>query len=165
MTRRVLVLVLVMALMSPAVVRALDVESLYGTWKLVSFAQRVVATGKTTDIFGSSPSGFLSYSRDGRMNAILVKDKRPRPVDMANATSEERAQLFSSMYAYAGTFTVDGDTVTHHVDISWNENWTGTDQLRNVRLEGDRLHISTNPQSSGLDEKIVVAELVWERVK
>jgi hypothetical protein len=83
---------------------------------------------------------------------------------MANATSE-RAQLFSSMYAYAGTFTVDGDTVTHHVDISWNENWTGTDQLRNVRLEGDRLYISTNPQSSGLDEKIVVAELVWERVK
>jgi hypothetical protein len=154
-----------MALMSPAVVRALDVESLYGTWKLVSFTQRVVATGETTEIFGSSPSGFLSYSRDGRMNAILVKDKRPRPVDMANVTSEERAELFSSMYAYAGTFTVDGDTVTHHVDISWNENWTGTDQLRNVRLEGDKLYISTNPQLSGLDEKIVVAELVWERVK
>ena len=93
-------------------------ESLYGTWKLVSFTQRVAATGETTEIFGSSPSGFLSYSRDGRMNAILVKDKRPRPVDMANVTSEERAELFSSMYAYAGTFTVDGDTVTHIMSTS-----------------------------------------------
>lgn len=144
---------------------ALDVEKLYGTWKLVSFTQRIVATGETIDVFGRSPSGFLSYSRDGRMNAILVKDKRPRPADMAQATTEDKAQLFSSMYAYAGTFTVDGKTVTHHVDISWNENWTGTHQVRNVRLEGDRLYISTNPQSNGIDGKIVVGELVWEKVK
>jgi len=162
MTYRVLILALI--LLSPVVARALDVEELYGTWTLVSFTQRDVATGITTDIFGRSPRGFLSYSRDGRMNAILVKDKRPLPADMAQATIEDRAQLFSSMYAYAGTFTVDGNTVTHHVDISWNENWTGSDQVRNVRLEGDRLYISTNPQSSGLDGKIVVAELVWQKV-
>jgi hypothetical protein len=55
--------------------------------------------------------------------------------------------------------------VTHHVDISWNENWTGTHQVRNVRLDGDKLYISTNPQSNGIDGKIVVGELVWEKVK
>ena len=163
MTRRVLVLIL--ALLSPIVAQAIDIDKLYGTWKLVSFTSRVVATGETTDVFGRSPSGFLSYSRDGRMNAILVRDKRPRPADMAQATTEEKAQLLTSMYAYAGTFTVEGNTVTHHVDISWNENWTGTHQVRNVRLEGDKLYISTNPQSNGLDGKIVVNELLWERVK
>ena len=140
-------------------------EKLYGTWKLVSFTQRFVATGETIDVFGRNPKGFLSYSRDGRMNAILVKDVRPKQADMAQATTEDKVQLFSSMYAYAGTFTVDGNTVTHHVDISWNENWTGTDQVRNVRLDGDRLYISTNPQSNGIDGRITVAELVWEKVK
>ena len=140
-------------------------ETLYGTWKLVSFTQRFVATDETIDVFGRNPKGFLSYSRDGRMNAILVKDVRPKQADMAQATTEDKVQLFSSMYAYAGTFTVDGNTVTHHVDISWNENWTGTDQVRNVRLDGDRLHISTDPQSNGIDGRIIVAELVWEKVK
>jgi len=140
-------------------------ETLYGTWKLVSFTQRFVATDEAIDVFGRNPKGFLSYSRDGRMNAILVKDVRPKQADMAQATTEDKVQLFSSMYAYAGTFTVDGNTVTHHVDISWNENWTGTDQVRNVRLDGDTLYISTNPQSDGIDGRIIVAELVWEKVK
>jgi hypothetical protein len=163
MVRRVTAVALI--LLSPVVAAALDVEKLYGTWKLLSFTQRVVATGETVDVFGQSPIGFLSYSHDGRMNAILVKDKRPKLADMAQATTEDKAQLFSSMAAYAGTFTVDGNTVTHHVDISWNENWTGTNQVRNVRLEGDKLYISTNPQSNGIDGKVVVAELVWERVR
>jgi Lipocalin-like domain len=163
MTRRVLALVLI--LLSPALARAVDIEKLYGTWKLVSFTEHFVATGETIDVFGKNASGFLSYSRDGRMNAILVKDERPKLADMAQATNEDKAQLFSSMYAYAGTFTVDGNTVTHHVDISWNENWTGTLQVRKVRLEGDKLYISTNPQSNGIDGKVIVAELVWEKVK
>ena len=145
--------------------RVVDIEKLYGTWKLVSFTQHFVATGETIDLFGRNPSGFLSYSRDGRMNAILVKDKRPRPADMAQVTAEDMVQLFSSMYAYAGTFTIDGNTVTHHVDISWNENWTGTPQLRNVRLDGEKLYISTNPQSNGIDERIMVNELVWVKVR
>ena len=160
MTRRLFALLLALL---PA--RAVDVKALYGTWKLVSFTQRVVATGQTTDVFGKAPSGFLSYSPDGRMNAILVKETRPRRADMAQATTEERAQLFNSMYAYAGTFTVDGNTVTHHVDISWNENWTGTHQVRNIRLEGNKLYIATNPQANGIDGTIMVAELVWEKVK
>ena len=163
MIRRALALGLV--LLSPLIASGLDVERLYGTWKLVSFTQRYVATGEMVDVFGKSPSGFLSYSRDGRMNAILVKDKRPSLADMAQATTQDKAELFSSMYAYAGTFTVEGNTVTHNVDISWNQNWTGTHQVRNVRLDGDKLYISTNPQSNGIDGRIMVAELVWERVK
>ena len=163
MTRRVSVLVLV--LLSPVIAWALDTEKLYGTWKLLSFTQRIVATGETTDVFGRSPSGFLSYSRDGRVNAILVKDKRPKPADMSQVTTEDKVQLFDSMYAYSGTFTIDGNTVTHHVDISWNGNWTGTHQVRNVRLEGDKLYIFTNPQPNGNDGRISVLELVWEKVK
>jgi hypothetical protein len=141
------------------------VEDLYGTWRLVSFTQEVVATGEKTDLFGKAPHGFLSYSRDGRMSAILVKDGRRKPPDLAKMTNEDRVELFKTVIAYGGTFTFDGKTVTHHVDISWNENWTGTAQVRNIKLEGDKLYISTNPLPSTVDGRPVIGVLVWEKVK
>jgi hypothetical protein len=139
-------------------------EDLYGTWRLQSFVQRSVATGEKTDVFGKHPRGFLSYSRDGRMYAMLVKDGRHRPSDTEELSYQKRADLYDTMYAYAGTFSFDGATVTHHVDISWNESWTASDQRRNVRLEGDTLYISTDP-SPGPDGGNIVSELMWERIK
>jgi hypothetical protein len=99
------------------------------------------------------------------MLAILAKDGRPKPPDLAKMKDEERVELFKTVIAYGGTFTVDGKTVTHHVDISWNENWTGTAQIRNVKLEGDKLYISTNPQPSPIDGRPVIGVLAWEKVK
>jgi len=140
-------------------------EDLYGTWRLVSYTQEIVATGEKIDIFGKAPRGFLSYSRDSRMSVILVKAERPKPTDLAKVTNEERVELFNTMIAYGGTFKFDGKTVTHHLDISWNETWTGTAQVRNVRLEGDRLYMSTNPGPSPVVGKPVIRVLTWEKVK
>ena len=133
-------------------------EELYGTWRLVSFVSQVVATGEKTDYFGKAPRGFLSYSRDGRMSALLVKDERPKPTDLAKVTNEERLELFKTMIAYGGTFSVAGNVVTHQVDISWNGNWTGTSQIRNFKLDGRKLYISTNPQPGITDGKPVIAK-------
>jgi len=163
MARRALVVML--GFLSSYGCGAVASEELYGTWRLLSFTQRVVATGEKSDVFGRASHGFLSYGRDGRMSAILAKDGRPKPTDMAKLTTEERTELFNTVIAYAGTFAFDGKTVTHHVDISWNENWTGTDQVRNIRFEGRKLYITTNPQPSGIDGQVVVAELIWEKVK
>jgi len=138
-------------------------DELYGTWKLVSFTQEVVGTGQKTNVFGNAPKGFISYSRDGRMYAILAKDERPKPTDMSKVTNEQRVELFNTMAAYAGTFVFDGKTVTHNVDISWNENWTGTAQKRNVQIEGNKLSITTTI-ASGIDGKPVVLALEWEKV-
>lgn len=140
-------------------------EDLYGTWRLVSYTQEILATGEKIDIFGKAPRGFLHYSRDGRMAAILVKAERIKPTDLTKMTNEERVELFKTLIAYGGTFTINGKTVTHHVDISWNENWTGTAQVRNVRLEGDKLYISTNPMPRPEDGKPVIGVLAWEKVK
>ncbi len=140
-------------------------EDLYGTWRLVSYTQEILATGEKIDIFGKAPRGFLHYSRDGRMTAILVKAERIKPTDLTKMTNEERVELFNTVIAYGGTFTFDGKTVTHHVDISWNENWTGTAQVRNVRLEGGKLYISTNPMPRPEDGKPNIGVLTWEKVK
>jgi hypothetical protein len=143
---------------------ATEKERLYGTWRLVSDVRQDVETGAKTDNFGKRPQGFLSYGRDGRMSVIEVAEQRPRPTDLAKLADTDRAALFRTMLAYAGTFSFDGEVVTHHVDISWNNNWTGTDQLRNVRLEGNMLYITTNVQPSTIDGKPTIGILTWEKV-
>ena len=139
-------------------------EQLYGTWKLVSATRRLVATGEESESFGARPTGYLTYGRDGRMIAIVAKEGRPKPADMSKAADKERAELFNTMIAYAGKFTVEGDKVTHHVDISWNESWTGTKQIRNVRLEGRKLFLTSEPQPGPVDGRLSFGKLEWERL-
>ena len=141
-----------------------ECERLYGTWRLVSDVRQDVETGARTDNFGKHPQGYLSYARDGRMSAIEVAENRPKPTDLSKVGDADRAALFKPLLAYAGTFSFDGKVVTHHVDISWNNNWTGTDQVRNVRLEGRMLYITTNVQPSAIDGKPSIGILTWEKV-
>jgi Lipocalin-like domain len=138
-----------------------QVEQLYGTWRLVSNIREVVGTGERANIFGEAPHGFLTYGRDGRMSAIIVGENRPKPMDLAKLTDQERAELFRTMVAYAGTFTAEGDRVVHNVDISWNENWTGTVQARTFRIEGRRLII--RGEQIGVDGRQIIAVLTWEK--
>lgn len=140
-------------------------DEIYGTWRLVSFTRTVVTTGETIDIFGKAPRGFINYGRDGRMMVLIVKDERPKPADLAKMTDQERADLFKTMAAYGGTYTFDGTTITHHVDISWNQIWTGTDQLRNIKFDGRKVILSTNPQPSSIDGKTTVSVLTWEKIE
>lgn len=140
-------------------------QTLYGTWRLVSLRQTVVATGETTDVFGKMPRGFVNYGRDGRMMTLIVKDVRPRPADLPTITDQQRVDLFRTMVAYGGTFTFDGKIVIHHVDISSNEVWTGTDQARNVKFEGNKLILSTNAQASPPDGRVAVTVLTWEKLR
>jgi hypothetical protein len=139
-------------------------EDLYGTWRLLSDVREDVGTGAKTNNWDGNPQGYLTYGRDGRMSAIVVGGQRPKPKDLANLSDDDRATLYKTMLAYAGTYSVDGATVTHHVDISWNENWTGTNQIRHARIEGRRLYITTDPMPSRVDGRMIVAILVWEKI-
>jgi hypothetical protein len=135
-----------------------------GTWKLKSFVREVLPTGERYNQFGEHPDGYLSYSPDGRMYAILTWDNRIKPHDVV-PTDEEQAKLYRTMAAYAGTYTVDADKVIHHVDISWNQAFTGTDQIRFYKLDGNTLTITTAPNKSMVDGREGRLILVWEKVK
>ena len=39
----------------------------------------------------------------------------------------------------------DGSKVVHHLDLSWNEVWTGTINIRDVKRDGDRIIYVTRP--------------------
>lgn len=141
-----------------------QVEALYGTWRLLSWTREVVGSGERSHVFGRAPHGFIAYTRDGRMSSIVVKEERHKPADLAKLTDIERAALFSSMVAMAGTFTVDGNRVIHNIDVSWNETWTGTSQVRHFVTDGKRLTIRTDSAPSPIDGRPSIATLVWEKV-
>jgi hypothetical protein len=143
---------------------ALADSPLIGTWKLQSYVREVLPGGERVSQFGDHPDGYLTYTADGRMHAILIMDKRAPPREVV-PTDAEKSRLFASMVSYAGTFAVEGEKVVHHVDISWNQAWTGTDQVRFFKLDGDRLTITTAPARSPLDGKEGRSVLVWKKVK
>ena len=109
---------------------------LIGTRKLKSYVREVAATGERTNKRGEHPNGYLSYAVDGRVYAIITWENRIKPREVV-PTDEERVKLFSTMISYAGTYTFDAEKVIHHVDISWNQSWTGTDQVRFYKLDGN----------------------------
>jgi hypothetical protein len=140
-----------------------DAGELYGTWRLVSWKRRLLDTGESTEAFGRSPRGLLHYGRDGRVFFIMTKEDRGRPADLARLDDAQRAELYNTMVAYAGTFTYDGKVATCNVEISWNEAWNGSAQVRNVSFEDGRLIWSTNPQA-GIDGRRSQSVFVWEKL-
>jgi len=150
-------------LLSPTIALA-EENPVLGTWKLKSSIREVTATGEKYNQWGEHPIGYLNYSADGRMYAIITADSRIKPL-AANPTDEQRIKLHQTMTAYAGTYTVLPDKVIHHVDISWNEAWTGTDQVRFFKLEGNILTITAAPNKNPTDGREGHTVLVWEKVK
>jgi len=136
---------------------------LLGTWKLKSFVREVAATGERYNERGEHPNGYLSYSPDGRMYAIITWENRIKPHDLL-PTNEERLELQRTMISYAGTYTLDAEKVIHHVDISWNQTWTGTDQVRFYKLQGNTLTITSAPSRNFTDGREGRSILVWEKV-
>jgi hypothetical protein len=120
------------------------------------------ATGERLTPYGERPTGYLSYSPDGYMQVIGVAADRSEPAD-TSPPDEERVSLYDTMFAYAGRFSVHGDRVIHHVDVSWNEAWTGTDQSRAFEVSNNILTLTTlipDPVSGGENHYAVS----WEKI-
>ena len=142
-------------------------EQLWGSWRLVKFVNVVVATGQErTGFFGTSSPGIINYGRDGRVLLFIVGDKRPKIPDLTKITDKDRIELFKTMIACGGTYSFDGKIVRHNYDISWNDNWTGTSVIREVKLEGNRLTLTAPPAPStqGTGE-MISSVLVWEKIQ
>ena len=99
------------------------------------------------------------------MIVLIVRNPRPKPESIEKTTDQQRADLFRTMTAYGGTYKFDGSNIEHHIDISWNEVWTGTTQVRSVKRDGDRLVYTTPPFHFHTDGKMSVNTLIWEKVK
>ncbi|MBR0755329.1 lipocalin-like domain-containing protein [Bradyrhizobium jicamae] len=152
-----------LALVLCSSVETFAAETLEGTYRLVAATRTIVATGEVEDSFGKNPVGYIIYGKERRMMVLIVRSDRPR-LTFATMNDTQRTALFDSMAAYSGTYDFDGKTVIHHIDASWNGILTGTDAVRSVRREGNRVILSTGAIPTPTDGKISTSELVWERV-
>ena len=116
-------------------------DVLFGTWKQLSGIYVDLETGEERPGLSKAPNGYIHFARDGRMFNLTVDSSRQRPAG-ARPTAAEAEALYRSLIAYTGTFGVDGDQVFFDLDVSWNESWTGTRQVRTFELKGYRLMIS-----------------------
>ena len=135
---------------------------LHGTWKLVS-ASSTTSTGDRVETpYGSNPSGLLTYTADGRVTALISYDSR-KPLSFGGGTPEEQAEAFKTFLAYAGRYSVSGDTVTHHIEISSIQNYVNKDLVRSVKFQDDQLTLLTPPTL--VNGKIQTIELTWRRLR
>jgi hypothetical protein len=108
-------------------------------------------------------SNLGTQQQQASAHSLVGTEFRERPPE--TPSDAEKILLFSGMGAYAGTFSVDGDIVRHHVDISWIETWTGTTQLRRFRVDGNLLYIQSPAAKDPLDGRISSAVLVWAKIQ
>jgi hypothetical protein len=136
-----------------------DRDQVTGFWKLVSYVVEVQATGQTEPVMGQHPTGYVNFSREGRVMFILTGEGR-KPAK----TAEERAGLLATLVAYTGTYRIEGDKWITKVDVAWNPEWVGTEQARNFKIEDERLHVLTpwrvmpNWPEKGMQRSIVTFE-------
>jgi hypothetical protein len=143
---------------------AQSTDTVVGTWKLIS-AKSTTLNGKVDPYaFGKTPSGFMTFTREGRMSLIMADDAR-KPLsilDRVAAPADERAQAFATFVAYAGRYSLDGDRLVYHVEVSSIQNWVGTDLTRIIRFQGKQLTTRTLATVKGGVQQVI--ELRWQRV-
>jgi hypothetical protein len=121
-------------------------------------------TGQKQNLLGVHPGGYLTYGADCRMSALLVKESREGPIGLV-ATDPESIELYRGMIAYAGSYTIDGYTITHHIQTSWNQAWTGTTQVIQFNIDGKSLYIRTGPGKSPLTGKQSSTAFIWVKAE
>jgi hypothetical protein len=135
-------------------------EGIVGAWSLVSFN---VDEGKSAakPRFGPDPVGYLIYSADARMAAVLAGTHRPELKSPSGTAASEgnRSEALLNSLAYAGRYEVRGDRVFHHVEVSIFTDLMGTTLERQFRLQGDTLTIRTLPPEIWGTSNV----LVWKR--
>jgi Lipocalin-like domain len=143
---------------------------LLGTWKLIA-ASAIHADGTITpEVYGVNPIGYLTYTPDGHMVVMFSKSDRPllsKPVrsplsrEMDAVPIAELAAAFRSFSAYAGTYTIHGNIVTHHLEVASLPNRVGTDLVRTFAVNENRITLTTTPIERN---ETIQFELLWERV-
>ena len=110
-------------------------------------------------MFGTSPKGYLVLTPEGRSIVVTTAAGRKGGTDEA-----ARAALHKSMIAYSGRYRVEGSDFITTVEVSWNEQWNGTEQRRHYSIEGDKLLIESAPAPSIIfPGKTDFRRIVWVR--
>jgi hypothetical protein len=138
-------------------------DQLVGTWRLVSASSTSSTGGRNETPYGPGPSGLLTYSEDGRVTALIsYGGRKALSVGGGPSALEEQAEAFKTFLAYAGRYTLNGEKVTHQIEISSIQNYVGKDLVRRIKFQDDQIILITPP--TPVNGKIQTVELIWQRL-
>ncbi len=100
--------------------------SVTGTWRLVRAASRDASGKELPAPYGGQPMGRVVLAVDGRMMAVLCDGRRNVPAGEARDYN-----------SYCGNYTFDGKRLITKVDAASDASRIGSNQVRDVRFEGD----------------------------
>jgi hypothetical protein len=125
--------------------------SIVGTWKMVRATARDASGAALPAPYGGAALGRVTFTAQGRMMSVVC-DARP---ELPPGASRD----YSS---YCGNYTFDGERLVTRVDAASDPSRIGSDQLRGVRFEGDRMVLLPPPRRTDAGEEY--RELTWERI-
>lgn len=139
------VLATLLALAISLPVRAAD-ASLVGTWRVERITDTDAKTGKVVHPYGEHPKGYIVYDPTGHLSVQIMRMPATPPFASGNDAKGSDAEVraaYDGFVAYFGTYEVDAKkgVVVHRVEGSLMPSYTGTDQPRPFRVEGDVLTI------------------------
>jgi len=130
-----------------------------GSWQLVSFYFEDADSKQRYNTFGDQPSGYIAFSPTDRFFAVTTAGGRKSAKNV-----EEEAAAYRSIFAYSGKFRIEGNKFIVKVDVAWNPDWVGTEQVRFFRLEADKLYITSAPlPNPNVPGGKMVGILIWKK--
>jgi hypothetical protein len=125
--------------------------SIVGTWKMVGAAARDRDGNPLPAPYGGKGMGRVVLTAEGRMMAVTC-DARP---ELPPGTS----RAYSS---YCGNYTFDGARLVTRVDAASDPTRIGSDQVRDVSFEGERMILRPPPRQTEAGEEY--REISWVRI-
>jgi hypothetical protein len=139
-------------------------ERLIGAYRVVAM-EHYTDDGEIGRPYGDHPKGYIIYTAEGCMSALLMLPERPNFAagDILAATEAERVAAFTTFSSFAGRYEIVGDQIIHHLDVTSYPNWTGTDQVRNFDLTDT--HLTLYPPRMLMEGKIRRGRVHCERMQ
>ncbi len=127
-------------------------ENVAGTWRLVRTRAFTEDGGERPAPYGGETGkGVVVLGADGRMIAVLCDGRS----DLPDGAPRE-------YNSYCGSYRFDGKQLVTRVDACSDPARMGTDQIRDVRFEGDLMVL--RPPARTIDGVLEQRELYWRRV-
>lgn len=126
-------------------------RAIIGTWKLVSATARNASGTALPAPYGGKRMGRLTFTAEGRMMSVVCDGRAELPSSVSREYSSSCA-----------TYTFDGARLVTRVDAASDPNRMGSDRVRGVRFEGDRMILTPLPRRAGDGEEY--REIAWQRI-
>lgn len=110
-----------------------------GVWRLVE-ASTTLADGTVQHPYGNPPAGIFIYTPGGHFSLHLNKNPPPDKFT-ERPTNTELGAVAREYIGYYGTWSVAGNSVTHHIEGAMLPNRIGQDAERPFNLCGDELEL------------------------